>query len=157
FDDVTIYSFLYPVLSEDSVIKARDVWCADDPAKAWQAWMINDETPPAAECDNNPVEAVLDLGRQLRVRGTPAILFADGHRVHGAVPAEKIRVRRNALVKKKKSKGKGPFRPWRRQFLAWLCCRIKRWCQARRPGRQKAGAPCGRRSLNPPPTRLRAH
>src|SRR5699024_9815094 len=93
FDDVTIYSFLYPVLSEDSVIKARDVWCADEPAKTWEAWMINDEPPPTAECDNNPVEAVLDLGRQLRVRGTPAILFADGHRVDGAVPAEQIQAR----------------------------------------------------------------
>lgn len=99
FDDVTIYSFLFPVLSEDSVLKARDVWCADNPAEVWQDWMLNDVTPPTAECNDHPVEEVLNLGRQLMVRGTPATLFADGSRIDGAVPAEQIQARLEALDK----------------------------------------------------------
>lgn len=97
FDNITIYSFLYPVLSEDSVIKARDSWCADAPAKVWQDWMLDDVVPPTAECDSYPIEEVLNLGRSLRVRGTPATFFADGSRVDGAVPAEQIQARLDAL------------------------------------------------------------
>ena len=33
---------------------------------------------------------MLELGRDLRVRGTPAILFADGSRVNGALPVEQL-------------------------------------------------------------------
>lgn len=97
FDDITIYSFLYPVLSQDSVTKARDVWCAEQPAQVWHDWMLKDKTPPTAECDTAPIEEVVNLGRSLRVQGTPAILFSDGRRVDGAVPAEQIQARLDAL------------------------------------------------------------
>src|SRR5699024_1560588 len=97
FDDVTIYSFLFPVLSEDSVTKARDVWCSSDSAQVWHDWMLDDKTPATEQCDDNPVEEVLALGRELNVRGTPAILFEDGKRVDGAVPSDHIQARLEAL------------------------------------------------------------
>ena len=39
-DNVTVYTFLYPILSEDSVRKSRQIWCASDRAKAWSDWMV---------------------------------------------------------------------------------------------------------------------
>ena len=35
-NDVTVYLFLYPILSADSVEKSKNIWCAKDPAKVWQ-------------------------------------------------------------------------------------------------------------------------
>lgn len=89
-DNITIYSFLYPILSPDSTIKSRDVWCAKDPAQVWREWMVDGKKPPKAECDA-PVQQVLELGQKLMVRGTPAIFFPDGTRLNGAAPLEMIR------------------------------------------------------------------
>lgn len=89
-DNVTIYTFLYPILSPDSVTKSRDIWCAKDPARVWREWMVEDKKPPTAECDA-PTQQVTALGRQLMVRGTPAIFFPDGSRLNGAAPIATIR------------------------------------------------------------------
>jgi thiol:disulfide interchange protein DsbC len=89
-DDVTIYSFLFPILSPDSAIKSRDIWCAKDRAGAWNDWIIDGKVPATAECDT-PVDDVLALGKKLLVRGTPAIFFEDGSRLNGAMPIEVIR------------------------------------------------------------------
>ena len=87
--DVTIYTFLYPILSPDSTEKSKAIWCAADKAKAWNYWMINGTEPPAGKCDT-PVEKVTALGRKLNIRGTPTIFFADGSRIPGFVPAAQI-------------------------------------------------------------------
>src|SRR4029453_6042132 len=39
-DNITVYPFLYPVLSPDSEAKAKQVWCASDRTKAWRDWML---------------------------------------------------------------------------------------------------------------------
>jgi len=89
-DNITIYSFLFPVLSKDSVTKARDIWCADSPAQTWQDWMLEDSEPETARCDDDPAKEIIALGQKLQVRGTPAIFFEDGSRLSGAVPLAKI-------------------------------------------------------------------
>ena len=48
-DNVTIYLFLYPILSPDSAEKSRNIWCAKDQAKAWQEQMLNSKNAAAAE------------------------------------------------------------------------------------------------------------
>ncbi|MFT0849480.1 DsbC family protein [Achromobacter sp. F4_2707] len=83
-DDVTIYTFLFPILSEDSHSRSRNIWCAEDRVAAWRGWMLENKHPATAECDT-PVEANLALGKSLMVTGTPAIFFADGTRVNGAL------------------------------------------------------------------------
>jgi len=88
-DDVTIYTFLFPILSEDSAIKARDIWCAQDRAQTWQDWMRKGEVPATAQCDT-PIPELLTLGRELRIRGTPALFFADGSQVSGALPLQAL-------------------------------------------------------------------
>jgi thiol:disulfide interchange protein DsbC len=89
-DNVTIYHLLYPILGEDSKTKSRNIWCARDKAKAWNDWMINNLTPPAANCDSAGIEANVDFGKKNRVTGTPTLFFADGSRVVGAVPLAQI-------------------------------------------------------------------
>jgi thiol:disulfide interchange protein DsbC len=88
-DDVTIYTFLYPVLSQDSHDKSRAVWCSADKSKAWNELMLNNTVPAAARCDT-PIEKILEFGRKYRITGTPTLVFANGERVPGAIPAERI-------------------------------------------------------------------
>jgi thiol:disulfide interchange protein DsbC len=89
-EDITIYTFLYPILSQDSNEKSKAVWCSADKSKAWSELMLNGAMPAvAARCDT-PIEKNLELGRKYRVTGTPTIVFANGERVPGAIPAEQI-------------------------------------------------------------------
>ncbi|MFO7188658.1 MAG: DsbC family protein [Pseudomonadota bacterium] len=88
--DVTIYVFLYPILSQDSMTKSQAVWCSPDRAKAWLALMLENKAPTAQPDCDTPVLKNLQLGQKLRVRGTPALFFADGERVSGAVPAAQV-------------------------------------------------------------------
>ena len=85
-DNVTIYTFMYNILSEDSSVKSKNIWCASDRNKAWDDWMIAGKVPPTtpAACES-PNEKVLALGQKLRITGTPAIFFADGSRIPGAI------------------------------------------------------------------------
>jgi thiol:disulfide interchange protein DsbC len=89
--NVTIYTFLYPILSQDSFEKSRAIWCSKDRAKAWDDMMANGKAPPepAADC-KHPLQQTLELGRKLEVTGTPTLVFADGRRMPGAVPLERI-------------------------------------------------------------------
>ncbi|WP_144630112.1 DsbC family protein [Bordetella genomosp. 13] len=91
-DDVTIYTFLYPILAPDSTVKSRDIWCASEPARAWNDWMIRGKTPASKSCDA-PTQQVLELGKRLMVRGTPTMFFDDGSRVSGAMPLDQFQAR----------------------------------------------------------------
>jgi thiol:disulfide interchange protein DsbC len=85
-NNVTIYTFMYNILSEDSFVKSKNIWCSPDRSKAWDEWMINGKSAPAAAAScETPNEKVLALGQKLKIQGTPAIFFADGSRIPGAV------------------------------------------------------------------------
>jgi thiol:disulfide interchange protein DsbC len=88
-DDITIYTFLYPILSQDSNEKSKAVWCSADKSKAWSDMMLNGTVPAAGQCDT-PIAKNLALGRKFRVNGTPTLIFASGERVPGAISAERI-------------------------------------------------------------------
>lgn len=91
-DNLTIYTFLYPILSPDSRVKSESVWCASDKGSTWDAWMLGDTIPPAAQC-GAPLDEFVAAGQQLRVRGTPTVFFEDGTRASGALPAAIIEQR----------------------------------------------------------------
>jgi thiol:disulfide interchange protein DsbC len=89
--NVTIYTFLYPILSQDSFEKSRAIWCAKDRAAAWADLMGKGQAPPAAAADcKHPLQQVLELGRKLDINGTPTLIFPSGRRAPGAVPLERI-------------------------------------------------------------------
>lgn len=89
-DDVTVYVFLYPILSQDSADKSRHIWCAKDKTKAFLDWMIRDITPPAASCDASALARNVEFGKKMRITGTPTMVFANGNRVPGAIPQDRI-------------------------------------------------------------------
>lgn len=97
-ENVTIYTFLLPILSEDSVRKSRQIWCASDRAKAWNDWMIDGKAPTGREdCDTSAVTKNQDFGRKLNISGTPTLFFGDGERIPGAVPLARIEQKLNQV------------------------------------------------------------
>jgi thiol:disulfide interchange protein DsbC len=90
-DNATVYTFLLPILSEDSLKKSRQIWCSSDRAKAWNDWMVDGKTPTGKEdCDTSAVEKNREFASKLKITGTPTIFFADGERVPGAMPLDRI-------------------------------------------------------------------
>ncbi|QYD70798.1 DsbC family protein [Paraburkholderia edwinii] len=90
-DNITVYTFLYPVLSPDSTAKAKSIWCSTDRAKAWESWMTQRNAPTAAgTCDTAAIDKNLSLGQSMNVSGTPTVFLADGTRLPGAVPADQL-------------------------------------------------------------------
>ena len=90
-DNITIYTFLYPILSPDSLEKSNQIWCAADKAKAWNDWMQDGKPLTGkSDCDTTAVRKSVELGRKLAITGTPTLFFADGERVPGAVPLTQI-------------------------------------------------------------------
>lgn len=88
--DVTIYTFLYPILSPDSTTKSRNIWCAKDKAKAWNDWIVDAKVPATAECDSGVIDRNVALGQKLKISGTPTMFLADGSRIGGYVPAPEL-------------------------------------------------------------------
>jgi thiol:disulfide interchange protein DsbC len=89
--DVTVYTFLIPILGGDSPEKSTNIWCAKDNTRAWRDWMLDAKAPPRSmgNCET-PLARNLALSRKNKVNGTPAIVFEDGTRVPGALSAEQL-------------------------------------------------------------------
>jgi len=89
-DNVTIYLFLYPILSADSADKSRNVWCAKEPASAWTQLMSRDQAPASAQCSTAAIERNIEFGRKHKITGTPTLIAQDGSRVPGAINTAQI-------------------------------------------------------------------
>ena len=96
-DNVTIHLFLYPVLGPDSHVKSRDIWCGKDKAKVWSDWMVSGVKPGAGDCDIAPVNRNVEFGRKYNITGTPTLIFADGSRAPGAIPATEVEKRLSVI------------------------------------------------------------
>jgi thiol:disulfide interchange protein DsbC len=70
--------------------KSRHIWCAKDPAKAWQDHMTRDTAPTVASCDSSVLMRNVEFGRKHKISGTPTLLAQDGKRVPGAIPLAQI-------------------------------------------------------------------
>jgi thiol:disulfide interchange protein DsbC len=89
-DNVTVFVFLYPILGKDSMDKSKSIWCAKDPAKSWQDWMVRDQTPVAASCDTASLKRNMEYGQKMKITGTPTTLLPDGTRIPGAIELAQI-------------------------------------------------------------------
>lgn len=88
--DVTVYMFLYPVLSPDSHEKAAAVWCSKDRVKAYEEMMLEGKPPKTLGTCDTPIGRILAYGRQKGIRATPTLFFADGRRVTGAISQDQL-------------------------------------------------------------------
>jgi len=97
-DNITIYSFLYPIFKGSDEI-VQNVLCSKNPAKAWDDWMLRGIKPATAVCVTE-TDKVKALGRKLRVTGTPNLVFADGVQNSGYMPVKALEQRLNEAMKK---------------------------------------------------------
>ena len=98
-DNLTVYTFLYPVLDRpdrgdrgSSELSER-IWCSADRGGAWLDWIVDSKAPAAdGSCNTEAITRNIALGQQFRVGGTPTIFFADGSRAGGYLPADQLEV-----------------------------------------------------------------
>lgn len=88
--DVTVYTFVTPILSADSFVKSRNILCSKEPVKAWQDWMAKNIAPSEQSDCEPPFNEILELMQASNVSGTPAILFENGKRIGGFVDASRM-------------------------------------------------------------------
>lgn len=89
-DDVTVHVFLLPIIAKDSAAVATAVWCSSDRAKAWQDLMLKDITPTGSTDCDTPLDKNIALSRKYGFSGTPTLVFADGQRLSGGMPAARL-------------------------------------------------------------------
>ncbi|MEB2319046.1 MAG: DsbC family protein [Pseudomonadota bacterium] len=102
-DDVTIYTFVYPILAEDSESKARKAWCAPDRLKAWTDLMMTGVVPRNDGNCETPIAQIRELGFELGITATPTLFFASGRRLQGYAPPEafgKLLAENSSIVKR---------------------------------------------------------
>jgi len=96
-DDVTVYTFLYPIdqLHPDAARKSKKIWCAPDRLKAWDEFFVSGKLPDnKGDCDT-PLQALQELGQKMRVSATPTLVFADGSIIPGALPKQRLETEMN--------------------------------------------------------------
>lgn len=100
-DDITVYVFMYPVIRPDAADHSRAVWCSKDRTKAWLELAAGEKAkiPTASPNCANPVDKVLELGRSLRITGTPTLFFINGERAGGGMPIGQLRVKLDEAAK----------------------------------------------------------
>ena len=87
-DDITVYTFLTPILGPTSMDKAKAIWCAQDKSAAWGAWMREGKVPAVRpDCDASALDRNLLLSSRHAIRGTPTLIFQNGTRAGGAPTA----------------------------------------------------------------------
>lgn len=89
--DVTVYVFPFPIagLHPNATAVAESIWCSNDRAGAWRAYLTEGKQPAAANCAN-PIEKNIAAAKRFQLFGTPALVFSDGFVIPGAVPASVI-------------------------------------------------------------------
>ena len=88
--DTTIHIFLYAILTPDSTVKAKSVWCSKDKLKTWNDWMLKGQAPTASGACDNPIDAIKALGERINVRATPTVFLMNGQKVPGAIPLAQL-------------------------------------------------------------------
>ncbi len=96
-DNVTIYTYLIPILSPDSAQKSKQIWCSADPYKAYMDWMINGITPSGKGDCSTPLDKNMAFAKTYGVTGTPTLFFTDGSRFPRAVQITDIEKKFNSL------------------------------------------------------------
>jgi thiol:disulfide interchange protein DsbC len=76
-------------INSESFNKLASAWCAAD-KKAALTKLKNREEVPNNVCPNNPIASQFQLGQQLGVSGTPALVFENGQMVPGFVEPERL-------------------------------------------------------------------
>lgn len=96
-DNVTIYTYLIPILGPDSLQKSKQIWCAADPYKTYMDWMINGTVPNGKSDCATPLDKNMAYAKSYGITGTPTLFFTDGSRFPGAVQITDIEKKFSSL------------------------------------------------------------
>ena len=89
--DTTIYTFVIPILSPDSEVKAKKALCAGgDKARAWNDLMLSGKVPDNPGTCDTPLAKNRDLALKLGINATPTLFFANGKRQQGYLPGPQL-------------------------------------------------------------------
>ena len=96
-EGIAIHYLAFPRagVGSQSFDKYVSVWCAADQKDA-MTLAKNGTDPEPKEC-SNPIEKQYQLGRELGVSGTPALVTADGTLIPGYMPPAALRKRLEAM------------------------------------------------------------
>jgi len=89
-NNVTVYVFLYPILSENSMVQSKQIWCSADPGKMWLDHMTKDQMPMGEGKCATPLDQNLAFGKAKHISGTPTIIFENGERIPGVMPIAEV-------------------------------------------------------------------
>ncbi len=98
-DDITIYTFLYPILAADSAEKAKMIWCAPDKSRAYMDWMLRGRSPAVGKDCDAPINRMVELGRRLGMDSVPVTIMTSGQRIVGARVEDLQRLMQTASAK----------------------------------------------------------
>ena len=97
YDNVTIYTFVAPLLSEDSEPMVEQIMCQPNNqarAQAWDNWILNGQKPQKASSCNTPSQEIINSLKGLRsAEGdtyhsiSPTLVFSNNIAFPGAIPA----------------------------------------------------------------------
>jgi len=87
---ITIEYLMFPRagLASNSYKKAVSVWCADDQLAAMTT--AKEREPLKEKTCENPISAQYNLGGELGVTGTPALITKTGKIIPGYIPADRL-------------------------------------------------------------------
>lgn len=97
-EGIAIHYLAFPRagIGSASYDKFVSVWCADD-QQAALTLAKNGNDPEPQECPN-PIADQYELGREIGVTGTPALVTADGTLIPGYMPPKQLRKRLQSLA-----------------------------------------------------------
>ncbi len=90
--DITVYTFIVPMLGPRSEVLAQAVWCAADPERAWTELMRTAPAAPAqaaAACDT-PAVAIKRFAEAQGIGAVPTLINMHGVSLRGAPSLEQL-------------------------------------------------------------------
>jgi thiol:disulfide interchange protein DsbC len=70
--------------------KAEEVWCSNNRGDAMTRAKRGEDIKAAKHCANSPIDRQYELGQEVGVRGTPAILLDNGEMLPGYLPPQML-------------------------------------------------------------------
>jgi len=101
---ITIEYLMFPRagLKSESFTKAVSMWCADDNKQAMTD--AKERKPIAPKTCENPIADQYNLGGEIGVTGTPALITSTGKLIPGYMPADRLAAMLEAEAKKNTTK-----------------------------------------------------
>ena len=89
-NNVTIYTFLYPVISPNSPSVSKQIWCTPNRDQVWISVLEGRNVKLASPNCKNPIDQIVALGRKHQISSVPTLIFADGSVMPGYRTAKDI-------------------------------------------------------------------